>query len=93
MKFSTRLQIALSLLFGRFSQWKKCANRLEATALSPSGHEIKVIFRRTWEKDGYSREELLEMLTCVRKHQRQQNQDAEYIAHIELCAAEDAAKE
>lgn len=93
MKFNTRVKLTLALLLGRFQQWTICANRFESTSLSSSGHEIKVTFRRTWEPDGYSREELYEMLCLVRKHQRIQEQTPEYIEHIEREAMKEASKQ
>jgi hypothetical protein len=45
-----------------------CANRFERSGFY-GPFEVTIIIRDTRSEDGYSREELINMLKCVRKHE------------------------
>lgn len=55
----------------RARSWKACANRVEIHSRF-GATEVTVTFRDTTQPDGYSREELVEMLALVRHHERLQ---------------------
>lgn len=63
-------------LFWKFVRWyfvrqgrsvKIVANRLEYEATTPDGFDARLILRNPAEPDGYSREEVYEMLARVRE--------------------------